>query len=465
MKIINIILVALLAFASSAQASPKIDLVILGGPIVTMDKNRTVIQSGAIGINKGRIVYVGQSEQLPYKSKKTLVAKDRLVVPGLINGHTHISMTLLRGISDDLDLTDWLTQHIWPAESKMNSQDVFFGALAGCIEMIQSGTTTFVDMYFFEDSVAQAIDQCGLRAILSTTYLDHPNPENREVNSQTRWNRFLEIWSRFYEQWKNHPRITPAIGPHAPYTVLPEHLQALTNLSLQYNVPQVIHVAETEGEVLHIRSFTKQNLSSPVQYLASLGSLTHKTIAAHVVWTEASDQETLSKHKVGVAHCPQSNLKLASGIADVEGFVNHHVFVSLGTDGAASNNDLNLWEEINLAALLPKEKYKDPKKGNAQQIFAFATIEGANAIHMGHEIGSIEVGKRADLILISREGMHHQPYEDNYYSELVYATKSSDVLTTIVDGHILMEERKIRKNLINAQQVRAELLKTRQRLQ
>ncbi|MCB0272614.1 MAG: amidohydrolase [Bdellovibrionales bacterium] len=424
-------------------AIDAVDVLIKNGTIVTMNNNGDIIQNGSIAILNDKIVYVGQKQEKDFTAKTIIDAQNGLIIPGLVNGHTHIPMSLFRGVADDMELMDWLTNYIWPAEKlNVNPNFVYWGTKLGCLELIESGTTTFVDMYFFEDVIAQATEECGLRAILAQTLIDFPVPDNNQADADQRWENGISLTESFIQKWKDHPLITPAVGPHAPYTVSPDHLRVTSGLSKKHNVPFVIHVSETAHEAEIINDRYGSDAHSSIQYLHDLGVLSPLVIAAHAVWPTKNDVQLLSSSGTGVAHCPQSNLKLGSGVSPVPSMLDMEVPICLGTDGAASNNDLNLWEEINLAAILHKGVNHNPKELDAQKAFSMATILGAKAIHMDKSIGSLEPGKKADIVIVDRSSTHHIPYNNNnIYSELVYATKGSDVSTVIVNGDILLQNR------------------------
>ena len=410
-----------------------------------MNANSDVIEHGAIAINGSSIIYVGLQDGVNFDAKQTIDVQNKIVIPGLINGHTHIPMTLLRGISDDKDLMDWLIHYIWPAEKEnVNPEFVYWGTMLGCLEMIQTGTTTFADMYFFEDDIARATQECGLRAILAESVIDFPVPDNKIEDPQARWENGLSQVRNFANKWKGNDLITPAIGPHAPYTVSPEHLKNAADLAKELGIPVLIHLSETEHEMDQIKKAYNVDAVSPVQYLSDLGFLSSNVIAAHTVWTSKDDVQALVDAGVGVVHCPQSNLKLGAGIASVGEFLHMGLSTCLGTDGAASNNDLIMWEEINQAAILHKGVNQNPKLIDAKTAFSMATIQGAKAIHMDQQIGSLEVGKKADIVIVNNKSSHQVPYGvENIYSLLVYATKGSDVETTIVNGKVLMRDKQI----------------------
>jgi 5-methylthioadenosine/S-adenosylhomocysteine deaminase len=419
-----------------ARAAERVDFIIRNAIVVTMDGSGTIIENGAVAVRRDRIVAVGRTNEITskYDAGRVIDATNRVVMPGLINTHTHVPMGMFRGIADDLVLMEWLQKYIFPAEAKNVDEDfVRWGTRLGCLEMIEGGTTTFVDMYYFEDAIAEETSRAGMRAVLGETLIDFPAPDNKT------WEAGMQYVERFTDKWKGHPLIVPAIAPHAPYTVSTEHLKQAHELSSRKNVPLVIHVAEDNAEVKTIQE--RYNASS-VAYLERIGLLDNRVIAAHMVWPTPEDIKTLAARKVGVAHCPQSNMKLAAGAAPVPQMLKAGVAVGLGTDGAASNNDLNLWEEMDTAAKLHKLVLKDPTVLNAKEALQLATINGARAIHLDKEIGSLEPGKRADLIIVNIESSHQWPLY-NIYSHLVYATKASDVDTVMINGRLVMEDRQI----------------------
>ncbi len=438
---------ALIFFAMTLTLSPPdasaqlkrgrgqpVDLVVLGGTIVTMDEGRRVIEDGGIAVARGRIVAVGTRGEIGnrYAPRQTVDATGRMIIPGLINGHTHIPMTLFRGLADDLDLQDWLTKYIFPAEAKNVSEEfVRAGTRLGLAEMIRGGTTTYCDMYYFEDAIADETAKAGVRGVLGETLIDFPVADNK-TNAEG-----MAYVERFVQKWKGNELIVPAIAPHAPYTVSEEHLKAVRAFSDRTGAPIVTHISETQREV---DDSVKAKGRSPVDYLEGIGFLNDRVIAAHVVWPRGDEIEILIRRKVGVVHNPQSNMKLAAGVAPVPKMLAAGVLLGLGTDGAASNNDLNMWEEMDTAAKLHKVFSGDPKVISALQAFELATIRGAQAIHLEKEIGSIETGKRADLVIVARDDLNQIPLY-NIYSDLVYATKAADVQTVIINGRILMRDR------------------------
>jgi 5-methylthioadenosine/S-adenosylhomocysteine deaminase len=451
--LILVLIAGVLPFCASA--AERVDFIIRGGTVVTMDGSSRVIENGAVAIRRERIVAVGTTAEIAakYSAADTVNAEGKVVMPGLINTHTHVPMVLFRGIADDLMLPEWLQKYIFPAEAKnVDEQFVRWGTRLGCLEMIEGGTTTYVDMYYFEDAVAEETARAGMRGVLGETLIDFPVPDNKT------WDAGMQYVEKFAARWKGHPLITPAIAPHAPYTVSTEHLKQAHEFSARRGLPLVIHVAEDYAEVKTIRE--KYN-ASPVAYLERIGLLDDRVIAAHMVWPTEEDIKTLAARSVGVGHCPQSNMKLAAGAAPVPQMLKAGVAVGLGTDGAASNNDLNMWEEMDAAAKLHKLVAKDPTVINAREALEMATIRGARAIHLDRDIGSLEAGKLADLLIVNMDGAHQVPLY-NVFSHLVYATKSSDVETVMINGRIVMEDRQVQT--IDGRAVRAKAAEYRDKI-
>jgi 5-methylthioadenosine/S-adenosylhomocysteine deaminase len=414
----------------------QVDLLVLNGMVVTMDKDHRVIEDAGVAVTGGRIVAVGTSRDIArsYSAAQMVDAGGKIIVPGLINGHTHIPMTLFRGLADDLDLQDWLTKFIFPAEAKNVSEEfVRAGTRLGLAEMIRGGTTTYCDMYYFEDAIADETAKAGVRGVLGETVIDFPVADNK-TNTQA-----MAYVEKFVQKWKGHKLITPAIAPHAPYTVSEDHLKAVRAFSDRTGAPIVTHISETKREV---DDSLKARGASPIDYLSRIGFLSDRVIAAHVVWPNEGEIGILKRAGVGVVHNPQSNMKLASGVAPVPRMLKEGVKVGLGTDGAASNNDLSMWEEMDTVAKLHKVFSGDPKVISAEEAFELATIRGAQALHLEKDIGSIETGKRADLVLVERDALNQIPLY-NVYSDLVYATKASDVQTVIINGRIVMRDRQL----------------------
>ena len=409
----------------------QVDLIVAGGTIVTMDSQRRLIENGSIAIKGGRIVAIGERRDITkkYQAAQTINASGKAVIPGLINTHTHIPMTLFRGIADDLDLNDWLTKYIFPAEAKnVNEEFVRIGTQLGLAEMIRGGTTTYCDMYYFEDAIADETAKAGVRGVLGETVIDFPVADNK-TNAEA-----MAYVEKFVKKWQGHSLIVAAVAPHAPYTVSEEHLKAIKAFSDRTGAPMVTHVSETQKENDDI---LKQKGARPVEYLERIGFLSNRLIAAHLVHVNDEEIAILKKFGVGGAHNPQSNMKLAAGIAPVPQMLRADFAIGLGTDGAASNNDLNMWEEMDTAAKLHKVITQDPKVLTAEQAFEMATIRGARALHLEKEIGSLEVGKRADIVIVDLDELNQVPIY-NIYSHLVYATKADDVRSVIIEGKVVM---------------------------
>jgi 5-methylthioadenosine/S-adenosylhomocysteine deaminase len=423
--------------AGVAAVAPRpVDLVVRGGTVVTMDARGSVIEDGAVAVHRGRIVAVGRRAEVDrdFAGRETIEARGRIVMPGLINGHTHIPMTLFRGLADDLDLNEWLTKYIFPAEAKNVTEDfVRVGTRLGLAEMIRGGTTTYCDMYYFEDAIADETAKAGVRGVLGETVIDFPVADNKTFAEA------LAYTEKFVEKWRGHALITPAIAPHAPYTVSEEHLKAVRDLSNRLRATIVIHVAETRKEVEDV---TRDHNASPVAYLARIGFLYDRVIAAHTVHLTTEEIELLKRLGVGAVHSPQSNMKLASGVARVPEMLRADLSLGLGTDGAASNNDLSMWEEMDTAAKLHKLTTNDPRVVSAREVLEMATIRGARALHLERETGSLERGKRADLIVVDMDALHQTPMY-NVYSHLVYATKANDVRTVVIEGRVVMRDRRL----------------------
>ena len=432
-------LVALVATAALLLACTRgepVDLLVTGGTVVTMDADRRVIEDGAVAIRGERIVAVGPASKLArrYRARRRLRADGRLVLPGLINAHTHAAMTLYRGVADDLTLEEWLRNYIFPLEAKLTRPEfVYWGTKLAALEMIRSGTTTFVDMYYFEDKVAEASAEAGLRVVAGETILDFPSPDFKTPAEALRWTE------DFINRWQGHPLVIPAVAPHSAYTCSRETLQAAAELARRTGAPLLIHLAETQTEISLVG---ERHGRSPTSYLAELGLFDVPTLAAHCVWVDKQDRALLAEKGVGCVHNPTSNMKLASGAAPVTALRAAGVAVGLGTDGAASNNDLNLFEEMDLAAKLQKLSSGDPKALPAADALALATVEGARALGLEQEIGSLEAGKRADLIMVRRSAPHAIPSYD-VYAQIVYTLKASDVVVSVINGQVVLQDGRV----------------------
>ncbi|MBV9926469.1 MAG: amidohydrolase [Acidobacteria bacterium] len=424
------------AAAAAVQRQRRVDLIVSGGTVVTMDARRRVIEDGAVAVSGGRIVAVGTRAEVlgRFAAREVVDARGAAVIPGLINGHTHVPMSLFRGIADDLDLNEWLTKYIFPAEAKNVTEEfVRAGAQLGLAEMIRGGTTTYCDMYYFEDAIAEETERAGVRGLLGETVIDFPVPDNKT------WPDAMRYAERFVARWKGNKLVTPAIAPHAPYTVSEAHLREVKAFSDRTGAPVVTHVAETRKEVEDI---TREHGATPVEYLSRIGFLSPRDVFAHTVHLTGNEINLLKQNGVGSVHNPESNMKLASGVAPVPQMLRAGVALGLGTDGAASNNDLDMWEAMDYAAKLHKLSTGDPKVVTAEEALSMATIGGASALHMESEIGSLEEGKRADIVVVGLDSLHQTP-RYSVYSHLVYATKASDVRTVVIEGRVVMRERRL----------------------
>jgi 5-methylthioadenosine/S-adenosylhomocysteine deaminase len=409
--------------------------------IITMDSEFHLYSPGAIAIGGGKILAVGPEETMrrDYASQIETDCLGKIVMPALVNAHTHAPMALLRGVADDMRLDVWLLGYIMPVERSFVSPEfVRLGTQLACAEMIRSGTGTFADMYYFEEEVARAAADAGMRALCGQTVLKFPAPDAATFEDS------LARARRFITEWKNHTLIVPCVSPHAPYTCTAEILQACTALACELGAPIHIHIAETEQEVENARSEWGMPV---VPYIRKLGMLEANLIAAHCVHVDEGEIRSLQKVGAGVAHNPSSNLKLASGIAPVARMLELGIHVGIGTDGAASNNDLDMFEEMRLAALLAKGASGDPTAAPARTALAMATCMGARALHLGDVTGSLEPGKRADLLILDQDGLHCLPRfshsSDNVYSQIVYTAKASDVTSLMVEGRWLMQNREL----------------------
>jgi 5-methylthioadenosine/S-adenosylhomocysteine deaminase len=426
-----------LCTATGALAQQAVDLMISGGTIVTMDAPRAIYADGAIAARGDSIVAVGPRSDLEhnYQARQTIDAKGTLVVPGFINGHTHVPMTLFRGLHDDVTLDDWLHKYIFPAEAKnVNEEFVRWGTRLAAAEQIRSGVTTFADMYYFEDAIAEETKAAGMRGVLGETFIDFPAPDNKSEAAM------LGYTEKFLQRWQGDPLIHAAAAPHSIYTCSAKTLKDASGLARKYHAPILIHVAEMKKEW---EDSEKQNGTSPVQYLDRLGILGNDIVAAHCIYVDDADRKTLAQRQVGCIHNPSSNMMLASGVSPVPEMRAAGVAVGLGTDGpAGSNNDLDLMEEMDLAAKLAKITKMNPLALNAPAVVAMATIDGARALHMDKEIGSLETGKKADVVLISLDEPNAVPMYD-IYAQLAYALKASDIQTVIIGGRVVMRDHKL----------------------
>jgi 5-methylthioadenosine/S-adenosylhomocysteine deaminase len=425
------------AAAAQTQAPGRVSLLIEGGIVVTVDAAKHIYNPVTVAIDGTDIVGVGPAADLAARFRGTnqINASGSVVIPGLINTHTHAPMVLYRGLADDLPLQDWLTKYIFPAEAKTVSREmVRVGTRLAAAEMIESGTTTYADMYYFEEEIARATKAAGLRGVLGQTIIQFPVADAKTPGEG------LARTEAFIKEFAHDDLITPAVAPHAPYTNDAKTLQAARALATKYGVPLIIHLAETSVEVKD--SQAAHGGLSPVAYLDSIGFFGPRTLAAHVVWTSPQDVTILKNRQVAVSHNPESNMKLASGVAPIPAYLAAGITVGLGTDGAASNNDLDMFGAMREAAFLHKVHTGDPRAIPAATALEMATIGGARALGLDRRIGSLETGKRADVVVVSMTSARQTPLYDPI-SHLVYATHGDDVRTVIVNGRVLMRDRKL----------------------
>src|SRR5882762_503397 len=414
------------------------DLVLTNAIVLTMDPQFTLHRSSAVAVTGDSIVAVGP-DALAYRAAETIDCDSRVVMPGLVNAHTHVPMTLLRGLADDLRLDVWLMGYMMPVERAFVSPDfVRLGTRLGCAEMIRSGVTCFADMYYFEDAIAEATADAGMRALCAQTVLRFPTPDAMSYEES------LARARDFIERWRGHPLIVPGPAPHAPYTCTPEILRACAELAVEFDVPLHTHLSETVQEVEDSRRVHGMPV---VPWVKKQGLLDAKVLAAHCVHVDDGEMRQLKNFNVGVAHNPTSNLKLGAGIAPVARMLELGLHVGIGTDGPASNNDFDMFEETRLAALLAKGTSGDPTALPARDALSMATRLGACAMHMDHLTGSLEPGKRADLIVVDVNTLHNVPSfnrdPNGIYAQIVYASKSADVVDVMCNGRWLMRDRKL----------------------
>ena len=419
----------------------EVDAILTGGSVAVMNEEFDLFSPGAVAVRGGLIQAVGPADQVvaAYAAEQVVDCSGCAVIPGLINAHTHAPMTLLRGVADDLRLDVWLMGYVMPVEQTFVRPDFcWLGTQLACAEMIRSGTTCFADMYYYEEAVADAAAEAGLRAICAETVLRFSTPDALSYDEG------LERTRDFILRWKGHPLIMPAVGPHAPYTTTAQLLHTCAEMALELDVPLHIHIAETAEEVEEHRA---EHGMPMVPWVKKQGVFEAKVTAAHCVHLDKGEMHTLQHHGVGVSHNPTSNLKLASGFAPVVRMLELGINVGIGTDGPASNNDLDMWEEMRLAALLAKGVTSDPTALPARQALEMATIGGARALHVDQHIGSLEPDKRADVVVLDLQRIHNTPRfardPDALYAQLVYAAKGSDVRDVMCQGQWLMRERKL----------------------
>ncbi|WP_338834671.1 5-methylthioadenosine/S-adenosylhomocysteine deaminase [Moorella humiferrea] len=406
-----------------------------------------VIEEGVIAVDGDRLYYVGPANALPagWQADTVIKADDKVALPGLVNAHTHAAMALLRSYADDLPLKEWLEKKIWPREARLTREDIYWGTKLALLEMIRSGTTTFADMYFNMDAVAEAVVEAGLRACLSQGLIGLQDGDGGRLATGV---SLVKEW-----QGAGDGRITTMLGPHAPYTCPPEYLTKVAATAAGLGVGLHIHLAETKGEVADIQS---RYGATPIALANRLGLFELPVLAAHCVHLTPEDISILAEKKVGVAHCPESNLKLASGVAPVKAMLSAGVNVAIGTDGAASNNNLDMVGEMRTCALLAKGISGDPTAVPAHQALVMATLNGARALGLDKEIGTLEAGKKADLILVKKHRPHMMP-SHNVEADIVYAANGNDVDTVIVNGEILMSGGEVKT--LDVEEIYAEVKK------
>jgi 5-methylthioadenosine/S-adenosylhomocysteine deaminase len=410
----------------------KVDSIVMAEYLLPMDEGLPVMRDGAVAVKGGRIVSVGKSQEIfrDYQAGRVLGGSGRVLFPGLVNTHTHAAMVLFRGLADDLPFKEWLEQHIWPAESKWLGPEFISDAIElACLEMLKAGITVYHDMYFFGDVTGNTTKRMGMRAVLGVGILDFPTKV-----ADTR-DQYFEKAEAFIREWKGDDLVRPSIAPHALYTCGPDTLKRAMGLAEAYDIPIHIHLSETRWEVGEIQSRYGKR---PVHYLDAIGFLGERVLAAHCVWLDDGEIDLLARHKVNVSHCVESNMKLASGIAPVTKMLKAGIRVTFGTDGAASNNDLNILSEMSTAAKLHKAVSNDPTALDAKTAMLMATRWGAEALGLGRIAGSIEKGKSADLVVANLARPHLTPVYD-VYSHIVYSMRASDVESVMVGGKVVVE--------------------------
>lgn len=420
--------------APTPGAIPPVDLVIANGMIVTMDPQRRVLKGASLVVEGDRIARVLRAGAPLPPARETIDARGHLVIPGLVNVHGHVPMVLFRGLADDMALMEWLNDFIFPAEAKnVDAEFVYWGTLLACVEMARSGTTTFSDMYYFEDAVARATEKAGLRGVLGQTIIGFPAPDYKTVAAA------LAGTEAFLKRWKGHPRIVPSVAPHALYTTTPATVRAAAALARKYGVPFQIHANESPAEDAEV---TKRHGATSVRILEREGALGPNVLIHHGTTLTPADVALLAKRGVAVSHNPESNMKGASGLAPLDRFLAANLTVGLGTDGPAGNNNLDMFEELDTCAKVHKMRLKDPTAMPARVVFELATLGGAKALGLSDQIGSLEVGKRADVVLIDLSPPELTPLYD-VYSQLVYAIKGGHVRTVVIDGRVVVRDRRM----------------------
>ncbi len=410
------------------------DLVITNGTVLTQDDTNTVIENGAVCVSGENIVYVGPADKIDLqKSAQVIDANKGIIMPGLINTHTHAAMTCFRGLADDLELMNWLNNFILPAEAKLDFDKVYTGAMLACAEMMLAGTTCFSDMYLFEDAVAEAAYAAGMRAVVGEVLYDFDSPSYGSIE------KGFEYTQNLIDKWQNNSLVTIAVEPHSPYLCAPDLLIRASNMAQKNNIPLIIHLAETKWEK---SSILERYGSSPVAHLANIGVLSPLVLACHCVAVDNKDISLLSRYGVKVSHNQESNMKLASGFAPIPEMLQAGICVGLGTDGPASNNNLDMFTEMDTVAKTHKATLLDPTVMDAHTVLEMATREAARALGLGHLTGSLEIGKKADIIVINTNKPHLTPMYD-VFSHLVYSARGSDVDTVVINGRPVVENSRL----------------------
>ncbi|HXN18008.1 MAG TPA: amidohydrolase [Candidatus Binatus sp.] len=433
----------------------KVDLLVTNGTVVTMDGQRRVIEHGAVAIRGDEIVALGPRAEIEskFEAAQAIDAQGALLLPGLVNGHAHAAMSLFRGLADDLSLDEWLQKYIFPAEARnVTPEFVEWGTKLGVLEMLRGGITIYADMYYFEDVVARVTKEAGMRGVLGETIIDFPAPDNKTPEQAFAYTQ------KYLDHWKGDSLIVAAVAPHSIYTCSEKTLQDSAALARRNNSPILIHIAEAPFELEQSRA---KHGATPVGYLERIGFLGPDVVGAHCIWVDQADIAALAHFNVGCTNNPSSNMKTAAGVMPVPEMLAAGEAIGVATDGAASNNNQDLFEEMDLAAKLQKVSRMDPRALPAKQVVEMATINGARALHMEKMIGSLEPGKKADFILVDTEAPHATPMYD-VYSEIVYALKASDVRTVVIAGKIVMKDRQMltldeKEILAKAQEYKAKI--------
>ncbi len=414
----------------------EVDIIISGGRILTSDEEDSIIHDGFIAIDEGRIVCIGKSEDgaVQFSGRKFIDACDCLVMPGLINCHTHAAMTCFRGIADDMELMDWLNNYIFPAEARnVDPELAYWGSMLACAEMIKSGTTTFGDMYIFEDETARAAKEAGMRCLLGEVLFDFPSPNSKTPEEGLAYTRML------IEKWIDDPLVNIMVEPHSLYTCSPALIRDAKAIANQYHVPFATHMLENKGEVMQLKEKLGKRATA---FLMDMGCLDERFFAFHCVYMDEEDMKIFADHGCKVVHNPESNMKLASGVAPISAMLKHGLTVGIGTDGCASNNNLDMLQEMDTAAKLEKVALYDPTAMSANTVTRMATCWGARVLGMDSLVGVLKPGMQADIIILDLDKPHLTPIY-NEYSTLVYAANGSDVTTSIINGRVVMENRKL----------------------